>query len=208
MHVCTCECSDNQQDHPSCTCLYMWAQWQPTRSPFMHMFVHVSAVTTMKITLYAHVHTCECSDNHEDHPSCTCSYMWVQWHGNVETYRETQSGLAILLTWGLEERLPWVEWERWSKQASKNQQQQQQNWKKCGVCACISSSMQSTIIKKCFLGHGWVAQLVRALGRYTKVAGSVSSQGTGENQPMNALISGMTKQCLSLLPFSLSQINQ
>lgn len=35
-------------------------------------------------------------------------------------------------------------------------------------------------------GHpGWVAQLVRALSRYTKFAGSITSQDIYENQPIN-----------------------
>ena len=48
---------------------------------------------------------------------------------------------------------------------------------------------------------GQVAQLVRA-----KVAGSISDQGTYKNQPVNALISGTTNQCLFFFPsHSLSQ---
>ena len=37
-----------------------------------------------------------------------------------------------------------------------------------------------------WLGPGQVAQLVRALSGYAKVAGSIPGQGTYKNQPMNA----------------------
>ena len=36
------------------------------------------------------------------------------------------------------------------------------------------------------LGPDWVAQLIRALSQYAKVMGSIPSQGTCKNQPMNA----------------------
>ena len=39
---------------------------------------------------------------------------------------------------------------------------------------------------------GWVAQLVRALSRYTKVAGSIPDQGKYKNRPVNASIRGTT----------------
>ena len=35
------------------------------------------------------------------------------------------------------------------------------------------------------LGPGWVAQLVRASSRYTKVEGSISGQGTYKKQSIN-----------------------
>ena len=37
-----------------------------------------------------------------------------------------------------------------------------------------------------------IAQLVKASSQYTKVAGSISHQGTYKNQLMNAYISGTT----------------
>ena len=36
------------------------------------------------------------------------------------------------------------------------------------------------------IGPGWVAQLVRALSHFVKVAGSIPSQGSYKNQQMNA----------------------
>ena len=56
---------------------------------------------------------------------------------------------------------------------------------------CVSLNLRST-------GPGHVAQLVRALSRYAKVLGLIPGQGTYENQPMNASISGTTNQCFSL----------
>ena len=46
-----------------------------------------------------------------------------------------------------------------------------------------------------------IAQLVRASSRYAKAAGSIPSQGTYKNQPMNAEISRTTNQCFYLYPF-------
>ena len=46
---------------------------------------------------------------------------------------------------------------------------------------------------------GKISQLVRASSRYTKVMGSISSQGTYKKRPMNAFLS---------LSLSLSQINK
>ena len=48
------------------------------------------------------------------------------------------------------------------------------------------------------LGPGQVAQLVRAPSRYAKVVGSIASQGTCKNQPMNTQISGTTNPYFSL----------
>ena len=35
-------------------------------------------------------------------------------------------------------------------------------------------------------GPGWLAQLLRVSSQYAEVVGSISSQGTYKNQPMNA----------------------
>lgn len=54
---------------------------------------------------------------------------------------------------------------------------------------------------KTYFCPGRVARLVRALSQYSKVAGSVPGQGTHKEQPINALVSGITKSlflCLSL----------
>ena len=53
------------------------------------------------------------------------------------------------------------------------------------------------------IGSGRLAQLVRVLSQYAKVAGSILGQGTYKKQPMNAQISGTTNWC-----FSLSKINK
>ena len=41
-------------------------------------------------------------------------------------------------------------------------------------------------IQRNTVGPGWLAQLVRALSRYTKVAGLIPGQGTHKKQPMSA----------------------
>ena len=48
-------------------------------------------------------------------------------------------------------------------------------------------------IKRHIICSGQVAQLVKVLFQYVKVAGSIPGQGTYKNQPMNAQISGATK---------------
>ena len=45
---------------------------------------------------------------------------------------------------------------------------------------------------------GWVAQSVRALSSYAKVASSIPGQGICKKQPMNASISRTTNQFVSL----------
>ena len=47
-------------------------------------------------------------------------------------------------------------------------------------------------LKRNRVGPGWTAQLVTVSNLYTKVAGLMPSQGTYEDQPMNASISGTT----------------
>ena len=55
----------------------------------------------------------------------------------------------------------------------------------------------------------WVAHWVRVSSQYTKVAGSISGQGTYKKQPMNAKIDETKNPCFSLsLPFSLKSINK
>ena len=41
-------------------------------------------------------------------------------------------------------------------------------------------------VRKESLGPGWVAQLVRVLSPYTKVAGLISGQDTDRKRPVNA----------------------
>ena len=43
---------------------------------------------------------------------------------------------------------------------------------------------------KVYLGPGWVAQLVGASSRYTKIVGSIPGWSTYENPPVNAIICG------------------
>ena len=52
---------------------------------------------------------------------------------------------------------------------------------------------------------GQAGQWVRLSSRYTKVAGSIPSQGTYKKLPMNVSRSGTTHGCLSVsLPFPIS----
>ena len=52
--------------------------------------------------------------------------------------------------------------------------------------------------KHAYSGPGQVAHLVRASSLYAKVAGSIPSQGTDKNQPMNPRMGGGTNPCFSL----------
>ena len=50
----------------------------------------------------------------------------------------------------------------------------------------LSLIIRRVQIKIAMRGPGQVAQLVRALSRYIKVAGSIPGQGTYKKQPVNA----------------------